>query len=245
MMFPGPSEPTTEQYNNVVKIVVEQFKKLYDGKFYSPSYSALKTYTSQFPDAVEFPKFPQTKTLRALGPGFYRLVFRYLKDLWLSVITLVPDVDLTNNEKEISFSGDVESYSHVWVNKRRYGAATQHRGKSAQYAYIDNRVPVRIAYIFRVHVKLGNETKLTAACAVVRRFQHNSIITNFPWDLRATDLCVGVWEAQSVRTLEVVALEQFTGHFVLGSITVREQDLWITIAHDHVRRSQFPCNYPF
>ncbi|KAJ7697183.1 hypothetical protein B0H17DRAFT_1197583 [Mycena rosella] len=35
MMFPGPSEPTAEQYNNVVKIVVEQFKKLYDGVMFN------------------------------------------------------------------------------------------------------------------------------------------------------------------------------------------------------------------
>lgn len=32
-MFPGPNEPTQEQYNNAIEICVERFKKLYNGNF--------------------------------------------------------------------------------------------------------------------------------------------------------------------------------------------------------------------
>jgi hypothetical protein len=77
----------------------------------------------------------------------------------------------------------VESFSHLWVQKRRYGAASQHRGKSAQYAYIDARIPVRIQYLFRVQQKLADESTLTAGFAIVNRFQVNTNIMDFPWDL--------------------------------------------------------------
>ncbi|KAJ7434622.1 hypothetical protein FB451DRAFT_1063278 [Mycena latifolia] len=192
--------------------------------------------TENNPNAIEFSKFPQAKILRDLGLGYYKLVFDYLKSLWSSTITLVPDVELTQHPNELSFPGDVQSFSHVWVKRRRYGAATQHRGKSAQYAYIDSRVPVHIDYIFRVRSELQDGSKLSTGCAIIRRFL-DSTIMNFPWDLWATDIGVRAWQANSLGPMEVIALEQFSGHFVLAPICIRKHDLWITIAHDHVRTS--------
>jgi hypothetical protein len=109
-------------------------------------------------------------------------VFKYLKHLWSSTITLIPDVELTKDDSEMSFTGDVQSFSHVWVRKRRYGAATQHRGKSAQYAYMDARVPMQIQHILRVKETLPDGKKLTASFAIVHRFQLSNMF-NFPWDL--------------------------------------------------------------
>ncbi|KAJ7733883.1 hypothetical protein B0H14DRAFT_3517257 [Mycena olivaceomarginata] len=43
----------------------------------------------------------------------------------------------------------------------------------------------------------------------------------------------GNGQAEVLGSKEVVSLEQFSGHFVLAPVTVCEQDLWITIAHDH------------
>ncbi|KAJ7479156.1 hypothetical protein FB451DRAFT_1172268 [Mycena latifolia] len=139
--------------------------------------------TKSNPDEVQFPRFPQTKILRELGPGYFNLVFTYLKQLWSPEITVLPDVSSASRVDEISFSGDVESFSHVWVRRRRYGAAQEHRGQSAQYAYIDARVPVRIQHIFRVQHKLVERRKLVAAFAIIQRFRPSTTITDFPWDL--------------------------------------------------------------
>lgn len=54
---------------------------------------------------------------------------------------------------------------------------------------------------------------------------------------RATDIGARVWQANVLGPLEVVTLDQFMGHFVLASLTIQEEDLWITIAYDHVRCS--------
>ncbi|KAJ7027455.1 hypothetical protein C8F04DRAFT_965220, partial [Mycena alexandri] len=186
------------------------------------------------PDAVEFPKFPKQQSLRSLSQGYYHLVFTYLKSLWAERATLVLDVELTKNTREHSFSGDVQSYSHVWVQKRRHGAATEHRGKSAQYAYIDHRVPVQIQHIFHVEEKFMETQTLTANVAIVRRFREDTVVCNFPWALWAVDIGIQVWEANSFGPAEVIALEQLSGHFVLAQIPIRRHDLWITIAHDHV-----------
>ncbi|KAF7343039.1 hypothetical protein MVEN_01734200 [Mycena venus] len=186
-------------------------------------------------DAIQFPKFSQEQSLRQLGPGYYSLVFNYLKSLWSSQITLVPDIALVDNHTEHSFSGNVQSFSHIWVHRRRHGAGTQHRGKSAQYAYIDTRIPVYIKYILRADEPLQDGSKLTANFAIVQRFQDNTVFRDFPWALWATDIGVHahVWQADVLGPLEIIALEQLTGHFVLASITVQNEALWITIAHDH------------
>lgn len=202
-------------------------------------------------DAVELSKFPKQQSLRELGHGYYHLVFEYLKALWAAHATLVLDVEL-EKAGEHSLSGDVQSYSHGWVHGRRHGAATQHRGQSAQYAYIDHRIPVQIQHIFRVEERFTDTQTLTANLAIVRRFQEDPVIFNFPWALwyanpytsnctpqlifRATDIGVQVWQANIFGRSEVIALEQLSGHFVLAQIPVRRRELWITIAFDHVCR---------
>ncbi|KAJ7715449.1 hypothetical protein B0H16DRAFT_1477341 [Mycena metata] len=153
-----------------------------------------RVQTESNPHAVELSKFPKQQSLRELGHGYYHLVFEYLKALWAAHATLVLDVEL-EKAGEHSLSGDVQSYSHGWVHRRRHGAATQHRGQSAQYAYIDHRIPVQIRHIFRVEERFTDTQTLTANLAIVRRFQEDPVIFNFPWALWATDIGVQVWQA--------------------------------------------------
>ncbi|KAJ7603249.1 hypothetical protein DFH06DRAFT_1114701 [Mycena polygramma] len=192
-----------------------------------------RVQTASNPDEIDYPKFPKLKTLRAIGPGYYRLVFDYLKSLWATQCVVIPDVSNPTDEREISFSGEVQSFSHLWVKKRRYGAGDEHRGQSAKYAYIDGRVPVHIDHLFRVTQELEQDTQLSASFAIVRRFRPCTTIFNWPWALWATDIGVAVWKANTLGLQEVVSLERLSGQFVLAPVTVRKQDLWITIAHDH------------
>jgi hypothetical protein len=58
---------------------------------------------------------------------------------------------------------------------------------------------------------------------------------------RATDIGVRVWQANVLGPKEVVRLDQFTGHFILAPLTVCNENLWVTIAHDHVRSGALRC----
>ncbi|KAJ6554294.1 hypothetical protein B0H19DRAFT_1293882 [Mycena capillaripes] len=154
--------------------------------------SYLKGGTSEQKDAIQFPLFSQELVLRTLGPGYYKLVFDYLKSLWAARVKLVSDVELVESNTQHSFLGHVQSFSHIWIHRRRHGAGSQHRGKSAQYAYIDSRVPVKIERIFRAQENISDGSKLIA---------------------EATDIGVRAWRAELLAPLEVIKLEQLTGHF--------------------------------
>ena len=58
-----------------------------------------------------------------------------------------------------------------------------------------------------------------------------SVIKN---SFRASDLGVESWHSEELGDLMVVSLEQFMGHLILAPITVRDQDIWITVPYDHV-----------
>ncbi|KAK7025800.1 hypothetical protein R3P38DRAFT_3316414 [Favolaschia claudopus] len=172
---------------------------------------------------VQYSRFPKIRRLREMEAGLYQLIFEYLRDLWASETTLIADVEMSNNKTARTFSGEVQSFSHIWIDRRRYGAATQQRGQKAQYAYIDYRNPVRIHHIFSIEQKLVDGRKLKASCAVVSRF----------W-LRTSELEPGMQNAECLKAREVVNLEQLSGQFVLAPITICKRNLWITIAYDHV-----------
>ncbi|KAJ7208732.1 hypothetical protein C8J57DRAFT_1610075 [Mycena rebaudengoi] len=189
--------------------------------------------TDKNPNEIEFSRYPHNKILRQIGQGYYNRVFNYLHDLWSPEFKVVPDVSVAE-EGEISFDGEVESFTHVWIQRQRYGAGEEHRGKSAQYAYIDCRIPVRIEHIYRAKQAVSADSSITTSFAIVRRFQPPQDVWNFPWDLWATDIGVHTWSGDSLGFQEIVALERFSGHFVLCPITVKNTDLWITVAYDHV-----------
>ncbi|KAJ7247687.1 hypothetical protein C8J57DRAFT_1240624 [Mycena rebaudengoi] len=138
--------------------------------------------TASNPGEIEFPPHPQTKIVHQLGEGYYSLVFKYLQELWVDQITLIPDVSLEEGN-ESSFLGNVESFSHIWVERWRYGAGKEHRGQSAQYAYTDERIPVHIEHIYRANQSISVDNTLAASFAIVRRFQPDADIWDFPRDL--------------------------------------------------------------
>ena len=84
---------------------------------------------------------------------------------------------------DASFMGTVKKFSHMWLKKRRYGAATAQRGQTAQYAYIDHRVPVCIQHIFQAVQHQSNGADLIAEFAVIQRFQGGDELPNFPWEM--------------------------------------------------------------
>lgn len=72
------------------------------------------------------------------------------------------------------------------VNRVPYGAFTHTRGIGASYAYIDGRIPVRIAYILRLNRTCRNPRlpKLEADVAIVQRFQNDGTLPVMPWFMR-------------------------------------------------------------
>lgn len=80
--------------------------------------------------------------------------------------------------------GHVTSYSHIFVEALRYGAATQPRGRSARYGYIAGRTAVEIQWIFKIELDYDRDHQLSKTVAVVRRFITSDRVPAFPWDLR-------------------------------------------------------------
>jgi hypothetical protein len=135
------------------------------------------------PDQLEFPRFPRTFELRSID-GYYRLILQYLQNLWKDVVPLYSDLGQDAPVHGAVFTGIVKSFSHFWMTKRRYGAATSHRGKSSRHAYIDVRIPVEIQHIFQVSQEDNLGGTMVANFAVVRRFLRGNDIPEFPWQLR-------------------------------------------------------------
>jgi hypothetical protein len=119
-------------------------------------------------------------------PGLYKLVLAHLRATWdTETFKLCADVNIDIPRNGVRFMGDVHSFSHIWLKKQRYGAATATRGQSAKYAYIDARFPVEIQYIFQAeqaHPTSG-EAVLVAEFAIVQRFQRDGSLPDFPWAL--------------------------------------------------------------
>ncbi|TFK63271.1 hypothetical protein BDN72DRAFT_803396 [Pluteus cervinus] len=173
--------------------------------------------------------------LRDLGPGYYRLVFVFLKNRWRNDLQLCPNVEMGIQPPRVAFNGCAASFSHCFWQERRYGAARSVWGLSAQYAYIGHRIPVRIQYIFQVTQPHYSDrfADLVATFAIVQRFLPPEADLRFPWDIRAVDLGVQVWSAEQLGDIEVVGVDELSGHFILAPLTSHEHDLWVTIAYDH------------
>ncbi|KAK0434778.1 hypothetical protein EV421DRAFT_1275187 [Armillaria borealis] len=187
------------------------------------------------PDHIDFPRISNDTELRQSGSQLYRLIFLFLHELWKPYFKLVYDVDMsTARGPTASFAGQVKSFSHLWVEKRRYGAATTAWGQSAQYAYIHGRVPVRIDYLFQAVQSFG-DVDYIANLAVVWRFQTDEFTTalQLPWYIWAVDLGVAIWSADQLGHLEVVEMKHLSGHFVLAPIDIHDQGVWVTITYEN------------
>ncbi|KAI4522475.1 hypothetical protein K525DRAFT_198782, partial [Schizophyllum commune Loenen D] len=182
-------------------------------------------------------EYSRRVNLRTLEPSLYSKVWSHLRTVWQGKVELVRDCDVAENAAQISFYGDVQSFSHLWVDNRRYGAVTATRGFSARFGYIDHRIPVQTEYIFSVDLSIPSTGhSLRHTFAVVRRFlsDHEVAALALPWDLWGTDLGVRTWRASALAATEVIGIEQLSGQFVLAPVVVRDLDLWITVAYDRV-----------
>jgi hypothetical protein len=132
---------------------------------------------------VTYPRHHKNLNLQAINPLLYGLVLRFLQNTWRDDnIIIHADVVLAN--EGICFMGHVTSYSHIFVEALRYGAATQPRGRSARYGYIAGRTAVEIQWIFKIELDYDRDHQLSKTVAVVRRFITSDRVPAFPWDLR-------------------------------------------------------------
>ncbi|EIW82591.1 hypothetical protein CONPUDRAFT_142843 [Coniophora puteana RWD-64-598 SS2] len=182
-------------------------------------------------DSIRLSSISTPAKLQRLSNIIYDLVYQLLWQRWRCII------DLRHLNNSISggviFSGDVLSYSHIWVRNLRYGAAAHHRGKSGQYAYISGRQPVEIMHLLHVRQPLRFGDPLEATVAVVRRFVPADGQVEFPWAMWASDLGVSAWQPETFSEIEVVPADALSGHLILAPISVGRQRHWITVAYDH------------
>ncbi|KAH7917473.1 hypothetical protein BV22DRAFT_1026280 [Leucogyrophana mollusca] len=181
---------------------------------------------------VLFSKYPRDVNIHQLSDDVYDATFAYLRMLWHDRVDLRRNNDISGQGS--NFMGLATSHTHVWYQSKRYGASTTHRGRSARFAYIHGRVAAEIQYILRVTHKEPGLLELTTDIAIVRRFHQDDALPHFPWEIWATDLGVSAWYANDLGEVEAVPISALSGHFVLAPITVNGQDIWITVAFDHV-----------
>jgi hypothetical protein len=134
-------------------------------------------------DLIQLPPPSRKEQLRKLTAGYYGLVFTYLKQLWQPEVKLIPDIKIPRpGTNKSSFYDEVQTFSHLWKGKIRYGSALMHQGKSAKFAYVDSRIPVQIEHIFCAEQALTDGTNLSANFALVHCFQRGPDGLDFPWN---------------------------------------------------------------
>ena len=80
--------------------------------------------------------------------------------------------------------GNTKFYSHLWISRLRYGAGTLHRGKSARYAYINERQPVEIQHLLSIeHQRQNSMDPLVTHVAIVWDFCQDMDLPDFPWQM--------------------------------------------------------------
>jgi hypothetical protein len=137
-------------------------------------------------DGITFSRFRSSTSLRNLGNGIFRAAFNYLRQLWAPHVNLVAGVPSARRPElnTASFNSNAVSYANFRRGKQLYGSANSHHGRSAQYAYVNGRVPVKIEYILEAKQTFNGVT-LTASFAVVRCFQRGHDMPDFPWAMRS------------------------------------------------------------
>ncbi|KAL7279486.1 hypothetical protein ACG7TL_007329 [Trametes sanguinea] len=195
--------------------------------------SMVATMTAQ--DAGELIKYPrhgQRCNLRA--HGLYSLIFHYLRDFWKDEVALIADTAFSEHGSPF-IALSVPTYTHVVISGQRYGTASSHHGKAHSYAYVNGRQAVKIIRILKVEHASEDEhaPPLIANIAMVQPFIPSAQGDYLPWAARAVDLGIGVWEADTLGPLEIVDVQQFSGHFALAYVTRNDQRLWVTMALCH------------
>ncbi|KAG0705931.1 hypothetical protein DFH29DRAFT_799305, partial [Suillus ampliporus] len=127
------------------------------------------------------PRYHKIIRLQTVDMALYGLVLRHLQE-WQELNILI-HADVVLADRGACFMGVVASFSHVFVETLRYGAATQPRGQSACYAYIYGRFPVEIQWILKIEIDYEQQEKLSWTVAIVRRFVSDDNVPVFLWDI--------------------------------------------------------------
>ncbi|KAG0702210.1 hypothetical protein DFH29DRAFT_805341 [Suillus ampliporus] len=246
MVIPGPNEPTLEQLNNIMEKFVSEMTRLYGGTEKVLAQRRLEMLLSEMDNpneeqldhakllgSVTYPRFHKTIRLQTVDMALYGLVLQHLQEEWQELGILI-HADVVLADRGACFMGHVTSFSHVFVETLRYGAATQPRRRSARYAYINGRIAVEIEWIFKVDIEYEQQDQLSKTVAIVCRFTTNDEVPQFPWDMWAVDLGVQVWHANMLGEMEVVDVRLISGQLILIPITVSNLEYWVTVAHNHV-----------
>ena len=88
----------------------------------------------------------------------------------------------------------VDTYTSIMVRGLRYGITHKHCGAGYRLAYIENRQPVRIAWIYHIR-QLRRDPHLPPlehTCAIVQLLETGDDVPIFPWQMR----CVTVMSYQ-------------------------------------------------
>ncbi len=133
-------------------------------------------------DMVQFPQ--QSHKINLKREGLYAIVFTYLRRTWEDDIDLIPKTAAREVPGSAFVGRSVQSFSHVVVAGRRYGASTAHRGQTHQYAYIEGRQAVQIIRILQVLHKDRHNRPLVANVAIVQPFIHSDYAGTMPWATR-------------------------------------------------------------
>lgn len=99
-------------------------------------------------NAVIFAKHPKKLNLSSISDNIYQIVYKYLRNKWRPLVHLKTSTSIIGDGE--NFMGNASSYSHLWLQRLRYGAVTAHQGKYAWYAYINGRQPVEIQWLLHV-----------------------------------------------------------------------------------------------
>jgi hypothetical protein len=113
------------------------------------------------------------------------MVLEHMGHLWQDTVSLISDH--TYDVQGETFFGHAELYAYVKKDGLRYGSALTTRGHQSCFAYIDNRQPVQIDYIFSIdHERPAHSQPaevLHAICAIVRPLVAAEDSPELPWDM--------------------------------------------------------------
>jgi hypothetical protein len=117
--------------------------------------------------------------------GTYYDVMTHLQVLWRNNLKLCSNHQVTvAQDCEVFFANTSLSLPYIELDGLRYSASTANHRSKYCYAYIDDRRPVIIEYIFKVahRRKTASDPNLQTICAVVRPLLRADCTPDMPWD---------------------------------------------------------------
>ncbi|EIW73871.1 hypothetical protein CONPUDRAFT_147995 [Coniophora puteana RWD-64-598 SS2] len=118
-----------------------------------------------------------------------------------------------------SISGVTGKIVAVWCSLR-----IPTSGPIFQVCVLCYRQSAETQYPLHVEEKYKEDQKLKTDISLTRRFHAGPDIFDFPWTIRASDLGVASWDAETYEELEVIPMTSLSGHFVLAPASVKERD---------------------